>query len=186
MRRWLALSIPVLLAGCAFAKGEPFNAASLPPLAPQNARIIVFRQTGTLGAGANIPVTLDGKPLTALPQNGYFWRDVPVGTHELEASATLWAGTAKLGGELQAGRIIYVEASYANDAFQRTVGPGGKPGMGVAWFGPGGIFSTSDTEQRGLYRLVETPAGTALLALAKARLAVPPVPSLPGGDAPTL
>jgi hypothetical protein len=160
--RLFLLSACVLLtalAGCV-ANGPPFNAAQLPPLASGEARIIVFRQSGALGFAARIPVTLDGQSFVDIPQDGFVWRDVPAGQHELESSATLYTGTARLGGVLQAGRTIYVEARYAQ---------GTRTATGVAWFGPAGVFSTSETEQRGLYRLVETDPLAALSVLARSK-----------------
>src|SRR4051812_26887817 len=100
--RVLSVSLLVaLLAGCAVAKGTQFNAASLPPLKPGEARVIVFRQSPLYGSGQTFPVTLDGQNFVKLPQSGFAWRDVPAGKHELEASAFSYAGTARLGGELQ-------------------------------------------------------------------------------------
>src|SRR5579872_4270189 len=106
--RLLLLLVPALT-GCV-AQGLPYDAARLPPLAADAARIVVFRESGIIGSAAAIPIDLDAGPLADLAQDGFAWRDVAAGRHELSASD--WLGTSRLLLDLAPGTVAYVEAGW--------------------------------------------------------------------------
>ena len=150
-----ALILLLLALGGCVAQGPPYDPARLPALDQGAARILVFRESGLIGAAAPIPVDLDGQPLAALAQDGYAWGDVPAGRHQL--SAANWLGTSRLLIDLPAGSIAYVEAGWgplAGNIFDR-----------VPVSAPGAVAS----EQAGPYTLALVDPAAAEDALARSR-----------------
>ena len=160
-QRLLGLMLLPLVAGCAVARGPAFDASALPALTGDTARIVVFRQSATLGfgAGSSIPVKFDGQDFVKLGQSGYAWRDVSAGTHELSASARWrWPGTARLRLNLAAGATAYVEASHSGAAVASV-------------FVPLASVTATDSEKGGPYSLELADPARALSVLKKCRRA---------------
>ena len=65
----LLLVLGLVLAGCV-AQGPAYDPAALPPLAAASARILVFRESGIIGAATTIPVSVDGQASADLAQDG--------------------------------------------------------------------------------------------------------------------
>ena len=79
-------SLALLLAACATSpNGPPYpqRAASAPPIAPGQARLIVYRTLYTQIQTLHPPVTVDGTPVGVLPEGTYLWLEEPAGFHVL-------------------------------------------------------------------------------------------------------
>jgi len=79
-------SLALLLAACATSpNGPPYpqRAASAPPIAPGQARLIVYRTLYTEVQTLHPVVTLDGTPVGTLPEGTYLWLEPAAGFHVL-------------------------------------------------------------------------------------------------------
>lgn len=101
--------LPVLLAstmflGCATGPTYQESAAEMRPLAAENGRIFIYRTT-SFGAAVQPEVRVDGEPVGKAKPKGYFYVDLPPGSHEISASTE---AERNLNLTLDAGEEKYV------------------------------------------------------------------------------
>jgi hypothetical protein len=118
--KWL----PVLLAstlfiGCATGPTYQESTAQMRPLAAENGRIFIYRKT-SLGAAVQPEVTVDGEPVGKAKPKGYFYVDLPPGSHEISASTE---AERNLKLTLDAGEEKYVRLEVKMGAFVGHVKP---------------------------------------------------------------
>lgn len=84
--RAVAVSLVVAFVACASSpNGPPYpeRAASAPPLAPGQARLVVYRTLYTEIQTLHPVVTVDGTAVGTLPEGTYLWLEEPAGFHVL-------------------------------------------------------------------------------------------------------
>jgi uncharacterized protein DUF2846 len=121
----LCVLLVVALAGCA-GPSPIFDdiAATLPPLAPDRARIFVYRDFEPYQSLSWVPVFLNGNQVGAVGPGHVILRDVPPGTYRIEAkSEGLWPNQTKTV-TATAGQTIYAKITSFK-GLNPTVSSGG-------------------------------------------------------------
>jgi hypothetical protein len=105
----LALLCGALLAACAPAPTYDQVSATLPALAPGQARIFVYRDFQPYQSLAWVPVFLNGTNIGAVGPGKVMQRDLPPGSYTIEAkSEELWPDQAKIVA-LAPGQTAYAK-----------------------------------------------------------------------------
>lgn len=109
-----------VLAGCASA-GPQADLAT--PLAPDKARIVVYRNDGIYESLDWIPVTFNGREAGGSGPQSVFFRDVPPGSYLIDVlGQALWPGQQRTVA-VAAGETAYVKIGvFRGPSNERSVG----------------------------------------------------------------
>jgi hypothetical protein len=99
--RATATALLCLVAACASQNGPkyPDFVASAPPIAPGNARLVVYRTLFTQPQTFRAQITVDGVLVGVLPMGTWLWVDRPAGLHRIDSP--LWPAYSAFGDQLR-------------------------------------------------------------------------------------
>jgi hypothetical protein len=105
----LSILAGAALAGCALvAPGRPYTSATAGPVAPEQARLVVYRPNGShlLGVVGDRPVAINGGPACQLANDYFFVHDGPPGV------VTISDGGSSLDVTAEAGQQYFVRVAF--------------------------------------------------------------------------
>ena len=107
----LFLAVTVSVTGCAQPPRYVDVAASVPPVAPWQARIYAYREPGVYEGLDWVPILLNGQQAGAVGPGQVIMRDVVPGTYSIEAASQgVYPGQTKVVA-LAPGQTIYVKVT---------------------------------------------------------------------------
>jgi hypothetical protein len=117
----LAAATMLLLAACA-SSGPTFSQAnaSVAPLAANNGRIYIYRESSMVGSAVQPSVKLDGVRVGDSIPGGYFYIDRPAGSYKISTSTEV---ERDLTLTLDAGQIRYVRTDISMGFLAGHVSP---------------------------------------------------------------
>src|SRR5512136_376495 len=113
------VTLLILASGCATGTKYSAMATSITPPAADLGRIYVYR-VSALGALIKPKVFLDDKVVGKATARGFFYVDVPPGTHQLRTTTEV---KRTLSLTLEAGQVRYVELKVGMGFFAGHVAP---------------------------------------------------------------
>lgn len=99
--RSITAALLCLVAACASQNGPKYPAfvAAAPPIAPGNARLVVYRTLFTEPQDFRAQITVDGVLVGILPMGTWLWVDRPAGLHQIDSP--LWPAYSAFGDQLR-------------------------------------------------------------------------------------
>lgn len=108
-----------MFSACATGPTYEQSSAQVQPLATDHGRIFIYRKS-SLGAAVQPEVRVDGETVGKAKPKGYFYVDLPAGSHEISASTE---AERNLNLTLDAGEEKYVRLEVKMGAFVGHVKP---------------------------------------------------------------
>jgi len=94
----LCLLFSTLLGGC-YAKGLTHTQAPSPPENSSMGTMFFYREPGYYGSWVPLTISLDGKKVVSIGQDGYTWTQVSPGPHKIGTSWGVELNTLVTGGK---------------------------------------------------------------------------------------
>lgn len=116
----LGLLFSTLLSGC-YAKGITHAQAPSPPENSSMGTMYFYREPGHYGGWVPLTITLDGKKVVSIGQDGYTWTQIPVGPHKIGTSWGVELNTLVKGGGKQYYRLHTYAVAGGNQVVIKRV-----------------------------------------------------------------
>lgn len=111
----LALTASVL-AGCGGGTSPEADALASVPLPKSHARVKLHRESNLMGMAVDVRVTIDGREVASLGNDGTKIFTLPAGKHQIAVDHWSHPGTSKLTLDAKAGTLYEVEVTVRGDA----------------------------------------------------------------------
>src|SRR5262249_53831911 len=114
----LSLLASATVAGCVTASGPSYTTIAQHGLRAGQSRVVVYAAPGTGGW----PIKLDGQAMGDLAQDGFIYRVVPAGTHQLTGEMFGYPGVTRRDFAVASGRTSYFMVRMSDRAKGVAVG----------------------------------------------------------------
>jgi len=120
MRAAFVCAVLPVLAACASGPTYSEMQKTTAPIAANSGRIYIYRSGSPFGAAVQPDVKVDGSVVGSAVPGGYFYVDLPAGSHKISADTEV---ERDLSVTLEAGQTRYVSLHVSMGAFVGHISP---------------------------------------------------------------